>query len=89
MTLTIELEHDLEVQMQQEATQEGIEPEEFAIQVLRERLKTKPGTKDHPWFHRTPEERARKLEELIERDRAWPLLPDEALTRESFYKRLV
>ena len=84
MSLTIQLPPELEVRLRREAERHGMEPGEYAARLLRDRL---PATEPKPslWNTLPPEEWARQFREWAESHRELPVLPPEAMERESFY----
>jgi hypothetical protein len=79
MSLSVELAPDVEDALRKEAEVRGVEPEELARDWIEERVSPLPAQKPshQEWVQRT---RA-----WSERHRDWPLLPDEAYERGSFY----
>jgi tetrahydromethanopterin S-methyltransferase subunit B len=82
MTLTIDIPPELEDRLQEEAGRRGVAAEELARTFLEERLLFPAG--DPLWERLADWEQA--FDEFIaSQDPHRPPLPDEALSRESFY----
>jgi predicted transcriptional regulator len=82
MTLTIDIPRELEGRLQEEATRRGVAAEELARTFLEERLLSP--AESPPWDR--PGEWERAFDEWIaSQDPGRPVLPEEAMSRESFY----
>jgi hypothetical protein len=82
MSLTIELTPEEQARLDQAARREGLEPEAYAHSVLTKTL-AQPGVRPS---RLSPEEAIRTLDAIAERNRDAPVLPPEALERESLYE---
>jgi hypothetical protein len=82
MTLTIDIPRELEGKLQEEAARRGVAADELARTFLEERLLSPAGS---PLWER-PGEWERDFDEWIaSQDPRRPALPEEAMSRESFY----
>jgi predicted transcriptional regulator len=82
MTLTIDMPRQLEDRLQEEAEKRGVAAEELARTLLEERLLSPAG---HPLWEK-PEEWEQAFDQWIaSQDPGRPPLPEEAMSRESFY----
>jgi predicted transcriptional regulator len=82
MTLTIDIPRELEGRLQEEAARRGVAAEELARTFLEERLLSPA---ESPLWER-PSEWERAFDEWIaSQDPGRPVLPEEAMSRESFY----
>ena len=82
MTLTIDIPRELEERLHEEAERRGVAAEELARTFLEERLLSPAG---EPLWTR-PAEWERAFDEWIaSQDPGRPPLPDEAISRDSFY----
>lgn len=86
MTLTLDLPPDLESRLRQEAEKHGLETSEYTLRLIEESL---PADRNRQslWDTLSPEEWSRvALEWVHSHDPSIPPLPDEAVSRESFYE---
>lgn len=82
MTLTIDIPSELEEKLQEEAGRRGVAAEELARTFLEERLLF---SLERPLWDKL-EDWERAFDEWIaSQDQARPPLPEEAMSRESFY----
>lgn len=81
MSLTLDLDPRTEAALRAEAERSGVEPEQLAAQLIQERVAS-AGDRERL----TPEEWLRQADAWAESHRDWPVLPDEAYERESFYE---
>ena len=77
MSLTLDLAPGIEAALREEAEREGIEPAQFVTRLIEERVAS-------PRQRLTPEEWLRKADAWAAGNR-FPVLPDEAYERASFY----
>lgn len=82
MTLTIDIPRELEDRLQEEAERRGVAAEELARTFLEERLLSPAG--DPLWTRLEDWEQAFD-DWIASQDRERPPLPDEAMSRDSFY----
>lgn len=85
MTLSLALDQNLEQRLEHTARACGMEPSEFVLQVLTKALSGAPSMEAPRFGRMTDEEWHAFSEEWTEAHRSIPILPDEALTRESIY----
>ena len=81
MSVLVELAPEIEATLRAEADRSGVDPGEYAARLIEERLifASQPAKLGH-------EEWIRRTRAWAESHRHWPLLPDEAYERESFYE---
>lgn len=80
MSLTLELAPDVEQALRAEADRTGRKPEDLAAELIRDRYRVLPQR-----AKLSPEEWIREATAWIDSHREWPVLPDSAYDRESFY----
>jgi hypothetical protein len=87
MALQIELSPEAELRLRKAAAAEGTDPAEYARLLIERHLPTDDVNQQSLWRTLPAEEWKRAAREFIEsHDRSVPLLPDEAVSRESFYE---
>jgi len=83
MALTLDLSEEQEARLRAEAARQGLAAEEYALRLLERGLPASgPGSL---WHALSTEEWIRHTREWAESHRDWPVLSDEAMSRESFY----
>jgi hypothetical protein len=84
MAISLELPPDLEARLREEADRQHLPLEGYALSILRGCF---PSPRSVPLSRTaTPEEWKRITHEFLEAHRGWPVLPDEAFSRESIYE---
>ena len=84
MAITIDLPPELEARLRQEAERQHLPLEGYTLSVLKGCLSSASGG---PLSRTaTPEEWKRITHAFLETHREWPVLPDEAFSRESIYE---
>jgi hypothetical protein len=87
MTLTIHLEPELEKRVREAATQQGMGADEYVRRLIEQNLPAIEAGRRSLWDTVTPEEWQRVTREWVaSHDASIPPLPDEAVSRESFYE---
>jgi hypothetical protein len=87
MTLTIDLEPEVEQRLREAATQEGMEADAYLRVLIERHLPVAASERTSLWDTLTPEEWQRVTREWVNsHDRSIPLLSDEAVSRERFYE---
>ncbi|MBI3945083.1 MAG: hypothetical protein HY321_04135 [Armatimonadetes bacterium] len=87
MTLTIDLDSDLDQRLRAEAMRRGLSRDDLARRLIEGGLPPGPAAALPPRKPLTPEEWSREFEALGKSvDPSVPLLSDEAVSRESFYE---
>jgi len=87
MTLTIHLEAELEQRVREAATLQGLGADEYVRRLIEQHLPAIEAGRRSLWDTVTPEEWQRVTREWVaSHDASIPPLPDEAVSRESFYE---
>jgi predicted transcriptional regulator len=87
MTLTIDLEPEMEKRLRELARQHGLDEIEFVRRLIKQHLPAIEANEKSLWDTLTPEEWVRETTEWAQgHDTSIPLLSDEAVSRESFYE---
>lgn len=86
MTLTINLDPDLETRLLREAEQHGLTADEYVRRLLEQQLPSRQEGTKSLWNTLTPDEWRRAFDEyLSSHDPTKPPLPPEAFERAGFY----
>ncbi|HMD98635.1 MAG TPA: hypothetical protein VKM93_15045 [Terriglobia bacterium] len=83
MSIQIELKPEIEAELEARAEERGVPLTKYVQELVEQQVPLPPT----PSSSMTPEERAKAFEEWANSFPPTPPLPDEALTRESFYRR--
>lgn len=87
MTLTIDLEPDVEKRLREVAAQHGLDEVEYVRRLIEQHLPAIQAGRQALWDTLPPEEWKRVTREWVKsHDPTVPPLPDEAVSRESFYE---
>jgi hypothetical protein len=87
MALMIDLDPELESRLREAATQQGLGADEYARRLIEQHLPALGAERAPLWDTLTPEEWQRVTREWVNsHDTSIPPLPDEAVSRESFYE---
>jgi hypothetical protein len=87
MTLTVDLKPELEQRLRQAAAQQGVDAGEYVLRLIETHLSPSASGARSLWDTLTPEEWQRVTREWVNsHDTSIPPLPDEAVSRESFYE---
>jgi hypothetical protein len=87
MTLTIDLEPEVERRLREVATQHGVDEREYVRRLIEQHLPAIEADRTPLWDTLTPDEWQRVTREWVNsHDTSIPPLPDEAVSRESFYE---
>lgn len=82
--MTIVLDPELEARLRAVAAQRGTDPQTLAVQAIEDATSLDPMHRVL-WNGMTVSEWIRESREWAEGNRNWPNVPDESLSRESFY----
>ena len=85
MSLTIELAPEVEARLRREAEARGVDPAEYAGQLIQLQLPTPEQVVGSRSAELSPDEWIRQFHEWAETHRNLPPLPPEAFERASFY----
>ena len=87
MTMTINLDPELEARLREEAAKKGLDASDYAAHLIEQNLPVGAPAHESLWNTLTPEEWLRAFDAWANsHDTSIPPLPDEAVSRESFYE---